>query len=105
MLNRLKPPMSRGASPVSLAPPWCPPKNPKILIQNAVVPASLEERPPKQPARAPPRRVHCFCQNEVEKIRRAYCLNPKSFGLMKDLEQEIKKRKTHFSMQKESAGK
>src|SRR6218665_1119208 len=22
------------------------------------------------------------CQNEVEKIRRAYCLNPKSFGLI-----------------------
>src|SRR6218665_3011527 len=37
---------------------------------------------PLTPARAPPRRMQCFCQNEVEKIRRAYCLNPKSFGLM-----------------------
>src|SRR6218665_3176589 len=34
------------------------------------------------PARAPPRRLQCVCQNELERTRRAYCLNPKSFGLM-----------------------
>src|SRR6218665_214787 len=37
---------------------------------------------PLTPARAPPRRMQCVCQNEVGKIRRAYRLNPKSFGLM-----------------------
>src|SRR6218665_904606 len=37
---------------------------------------------PLTPARAPPRRGQCVCQNEVEKIRCAYCLKPKSFGLM-----------------------
>ena len=40
----------------------------------------IEERPLN--ARKSARRVQCVCQNEVEKIRRAYCLNPKSFGLM-----------------------
>src|SRR6218665_240790 len=49
-------------------------------------PKRLLYRPPLKnlpltPARAPPRRVQCVCQNEVEKIRRTYCLNPKSFGL------------------------
>jgi len=40
----------------------------------------IEERPLN--ARKSARRVQCVCQNEVKKIRRAYCLNPKSFGLM-----------------------
>src|SRR6218665_4145628 len=39
-------------------------------------------KPFRTSARAPPRRLQCVCQNEVEKMRRAYCLNPKSFGLM-----------------------
>ena len=33
-------------------------------------------------ARKSARRGQCVCQNEVEKIRRTYYLNPKSFGLM-----------------------
>src|SRR6218665_3375885 len=37
---------------------------------------------PLTPARARLRRVQCVCQNEVEKMRRAYCLNPKRFGLI-----------------------
>jgi len=45
------------------------------------VPASLEERP-NSPQERRLRRVQCVCQNEVEKMRRAYCLNPKSFGLI-----------------------
>jgi len=53
----------------------------RILREEAltIVLASLEEHLFKQPARAPPRRVQCFCQNEIEKIRRTYCLNPVEF--------------------------
>src|SRR6218665_3574829 len=85
MLNRLKFPLwcfpCPAASPVSLAPPWCPQKsynpNPKRLLYRPLL-----KNVPLTPARAPPRRVQCVCQNEVEKIRPAYRLNPKSFGLM-----------------------
>jgi len=50
-------------------------------------PKRLLYRPPLKnlpltPARARTRRVQCVCQNEVEKMRHIYYLNPKSFGLM-----------------------
>ena len=51
-----------------------------ILREEAltIVPPSLEELNARKSAR----RGQCVCQNEVEKMRRAYCLNPKNFGLM-----------------------
>src|SRR6218665_814116 len=41
----------------------------------------VNPKPFRTSARAPPRRLQCFCQNEVGKMRRAYCLNPKKFGV------------------------
>src|SRR6218665_2755840 len=73
MLNRLKTP--------GTFPPGMPTLREEALTINPLYRPPLKNVP-LTPARALPRRVQCVCQNEVEKMRRAYCLNPKSFGLM-----------------------
>src|SRR6218665_2852464 len=73
MLNRLKT-------------PWGFPAGMPILREEALTINPLY-RPrlknvPLTPERVPPRRLQCFCQNEVGKMRPTYCLNPKSCGLI-----------------------
>src|SRR6218665_948703 len=73
MLNRLKTP--------GTFPPGMPTLREEALTINPLYRPPLKNVP-LTPARALPRRVQCFFQNEVEKMRCAYCLNPKSFGLI-----------------------
>src|SRR6218665_2651454 len=50
--------------------------NPKRLLYRPPL-----KHVPLTPARAPPRRVQCFCQNEGEKIRRIHYLSPAEFRI------------------------
>src|SRR6218665_2190723 len=68
------------AHPCVLCLPWGASKsynpNPKRLLYGPPL-----KHVPLPPARAPPRRVQCFCQNEVEKIRRIHYLSPAEFRI------------------------